>query len=129
MPRPTALHHQSCILQVLREALDEAKISPKEIDAIAFTKGMHEKKIILFSIFLFGFVCTFFNHSLDIFNSRIITLHFTNYIGNFTTIFFKIYVWYHNIDFLTISVWYYVASLFNYFIRNLDNFLKIFNFM
>jgi len=39
MPRPTALHHQSCILQVLREALDEAKISPKEIDAIAFTKG------------------------------------------------------------------------------------------
>ena len=40
MPRPTALHHQSCILQVLREALDEAKITPQEIDAIAFTKGM-----------------------------------------------------------------------------------------
>lgn len=39
MPRPTALHHQSCILQVLREALDEAKITPQEIDAIAFTKG------------------------------------------------------------------------------------------
>ena len=48
MPRPTALHHQSCILQVLREALDEAKISPKEIDAIAFTKGMHEKKSFYF---------------------------------------------------------------------------------
>jgi len=39
MPRPTALHHQSCILQVLREALDEAKITPQEIDAIAYTKG------------------------------------------------------------------------------------------
>ena len=42
MPRPTALHHQSCILQVLREALDEAKITPQEIDAIAYTKGMHK---------------------------------------------------------------------------------------
>ena len=42
MNRPTALHHQSCILQVLREALDEAKITPQEIDAIAYTKGKHK---------------------------------------------------------------------------------------
>ena len=39
MPRETALHHQSCILEVLREALDEAKVNPKDIDAIAYTKG------------------------------------------------------------------------------------------
>ena len=39
MPKPTALHHQSCILQVLHEALDEANLKPKDIDAIAYTKG------------------------------------------------------------------------------------------
>ncbi len=38
-PRETALHHRKVVLQVLREALDEAKITPQEIDAIAFTKG------------------------------------------------------------------------------------------
>ena len=39
MPKPTALHHQSCILQVLQEALDQANLKPKDIDAIAYTKG------------------------------------------------------------------------------------------
>ena len=40
MPRPTALHHQKCILDVLDEALQEANLTPKDIDAIAYTKGM-----------------------------------------------------------------------------------------
>ena len=39
MPRETAIHHQSVVLIVLREALDEAKITPADIDAIAYTKG------------------------------------------------------------------------------------------
>lgn len=39
MPRETALHHRSCVLTVLREALDEAGVSPSDIDAVAFTKG------------------------------------------------------------------------------------------
>jgi hypothetical protein len=38
-PRDTAIHHQKYVLTVLREALDEAKMSPKDIDAIAYTKG------------------------------------------------------------------------------------------
>ena len=39
MPRETALHHRGCVLTVLREALDEAGVSPADIDAVAFTKG------------------------------------------------------------------------------------------
>ena len=42
-PRETAIHHRQVILEVLREALDEAQIKPQEIDAIAFTKGLEEK--------------------------------------------------------------------------------------
>ena len=43
-PRETAIHHRQVILEVLREALDEAQIKPQEIDAIAFTKGLEEKR-------------------------------------------------------------------------------------
>ena len=38
-PRETAIHHRKVILEVLREALDEAKLTPKDIDAVAYTKG------------------------------------------------------------------------------------------
>ena len=38
-PRDTAIHHRKVILEVLREALDEAKLTPKDIDAVAYTKG------------------------------------------------------------------------------------------
>ena len=40
-PRETAIHHRKVILEVLREALDEAKLTPKDIDAVAYTKGMY----------------------------------------------------------------------------------------
>ncbi|XP_074645440.1 tRNA N6-adenosine threonylcarbamoyltransferase-like [Tubulanus polymorphus] len=39
LPRDTAKHHRGCILTVLREALDEAKITPDKIDVICYTKG------------------------------------------------------------------------------------------
>lgn len=39
LPRDTAKHHQSCVLVVLREALDESGIQPKDIDVVCFTKG------------------------------------------------------------------------------------------
>jgi len=39
LPRETARHHQSHVLAIVKKALEEAKISSKDIDAIAYTKG------------------------------------------------------------------------------------------
>lgn len=39
LPRDTAKHHQGCVLQVLREALDEAQLKPSDIDVVCYTKG------------------------------------------------------------------------------------------
>nr|XP_060636117.1 tRNA N6-adenosine threonylcarbamoyltransferase [Anolis sagrei ordinatus] len=39
LPSDTARHHRSCVLAVLQEALREAGLKPKDIDAVAFTKG------------------------------------------------------------------------------------------
>uniref|UniRef100_T1JNZ2 N(6)-L-threonylcarbamoyladenine synthase n=1 Tax=Strigamia maritima TaxID=126957 RepID=T1JNZ2_STRMM len=39
LPRDTAAHHRNNILTVLKEALNEAEISPEEIDVICYTKG------------------------------------------------------------------------------------------
>ncbi|KAI0220550.1 putative tRNA N6-adenosine threonylcarbamoyltransferase [Lamellibrachia satsuma] len=39
LPRDTAKHHQDCVLEVLKEALDEAKIDPQHIDVVCYTKG------------------------------------------------------------------------------------------
>jgi len=39
LPRDTARHHRQYVLTVLREALEEAGVAPKDIDAVAFTKG------------------------------------------------------------------------------------------
>ena len=39
LPRDTAKHHQACVLDVLQEALDEAKMTYNDIDAVAYTKG------------------------------------------------------------------------------------------
>ncbi|XP_065313287.1 probable tRNA N6-adenosine threonylcarbamoyltransferase isoform X2 [Gordionus sp. m RMFG-2023] len=39
LPRDTAAHHQTVILEVLKEALNAAKICPKDIDIICYTKG------------------------------------------------------------------------------------------
>ncbi|KAL1439767.1 hypothetical protein MTO96_009622 [Rhipicephalus appendiculatus] len=38
-PRDTALHHRAHILDVLEKALQEASITPKEIDVVCYTKG------------------------------------------------------------------------------------------
>jgi len=38
-PRETAIHHRQNVLTVLREALDEANMTPDKIDAVAYTKG------------------------------------------------------------------------------------------
>ncbi|XP_015676885.1 probable tRNA N6-adenosine threonylcarbamoyltransferase [Protobothrops mucrosquamatus] len=39
LPGDTARHHRSCVLTVLHEALEEAGLKPRDIDAVAFTKG------------------------------------------------------------------------------------------
>ncbi|KAL1128931.1 hypothetical protein AAG570_013465 [Ranatra chinensis] len=39
LPKETAKHHRDNILDLLKEALDVAKISPKEVDVICYTKG------------------------------------------------------------------------------------------
>ena len=38
LPRATAKHHRDNVLTVLREALEEANITPDRIDAVAYTK-------------------------------------------------------------------------------------------
>ncbi|XP_072169413.1 probable tRNA N6-adenosine threonylcarbamoyltransferase [Diadema setosum] len=38
-PRDTAKHHQQHIMSILRKALDEAKLTPKDIDCVCYTKG------------------------------------------------------------------------------------------
>lgn len=39
LPRDTAHHHQKHILDVLKKALTEANVEPKDIDVICYTKG------------------------------------------------------------------------------------------
>ena len=39
MPSDTARHHRAEVLIVLREALDQAGLTPKQIDGVAYTKG------------------------------------------------------------------------------------------
>ena len=39
LPRETAEHHRSVVLEVLKEALEQANMTQDDIDAIAFTKG------------------------------------------------------------------------------------------
>ncbi|KAI8381118.1 Gcp-like domain-containing protein [Radiomyces spectabilis] len=39
LPRDTAQHHRDCILKVLRQALDQANVTHKDVDVICFTKG------------------------------------------------------------------------------------------
>uniref|UniRef100_A0A8C4RLY7 N(6)-L-threonylcarbamoyladenine synthase n=2 Tax=Erpetoichthys calabaricus TaxID=27687 RepID=A0A8C4RLY7_ERPCA len=39
LPSETARHHRSCVLTVLKEALEEAGIQPEDVDCVAYTKG------------------------------------------------------------------------------------------
>lgn len=38
-PSATARHHQANVLDVLQDALDQAKVAPSEIDVVCYTKG------------------------------------------------------------------------------------------
>lgn len=39
LPKETAQHHRGVILEILKEAMEEAKLTPNEIDVICYTKG------------------------------------------------------------------------------------------
>ncbi|XP_021379257.1 probable tRNA N6-adenosine threonylcarbamoyltransferase [Mizuhopecten yessoensis] len=39
LPRDTAIHHRKHVLDVLRQALEEANIEPKDLDVVCYTKG------------------------------------------------------------------------------------------
>lgn len=39
LPKETAVHHQEWVLKLVQQALDEAKVTGKDIDVIAYTKG------------------------------------------------------------------------------------------
>lgn len=39
MPSDTARHHRAVILTVLKEALEQAGLTPAEVDCVAYTKG------------------------------------------------------------------------------------------
>jgi N6-L-threonylcarbamoyladenine synthase len=39
VPKPTAEHHRNQVLEILKEALDLAKISLKDVDVFCYTKG------------------------------------------------------------------------------------------
>ena len=39
LPRDTAKHHQEVVLDVLKQALEEAKVKPEDIDVVSYTKG------------------------------------------------------------------------------------------
>lgn len=39
LPRQTAQHHQQWVLSLVHAALDEAKLKPRQLNAIAYTKG------------------------------------------------------------------------------------------
>lgn len=39
LPRDTAKHHRKHVLEILQNALDEAKVAPADIDVVCYTKG------------------------------------------------------------------------------------------
>merc|ERR1719219_429445 len=39
MPKETAQHHRNAISRVTQKAFEEAKISPSDLSALAYTKG------------------------------------------------------------------------------------------
>lgn len=39
LPRETAKHHRQHVIPLIKEAIEEAKLSFKDIDVICFTKG------------------------------------------------------------------------------------------
>lgn len=39
LPGETAMHHRKVIIDVLKEALNDAGVKPKQIDVVCYTKG------------------------------------------------------------------------------------------
>ena len=39
MPKETAQHHRNKVLEIVKEALQQSKVLPSEIDVICYTKG------------------------------------------------------------------------------------------
>lgn len=39
LPKETAIHHRQVILDVLHEALEQANVTPQDIDVVCYTKG------------------------------------------------------------------------------------------
>lgn len=39
LPRETAQHHRGKVIQLIKDALKEANVSPQEIDVVCYTKG------------------------------------------------------------------------------------------
>ena len=39
LPRETAEHHRAVILDIVRQALDEAGVAPSDLDCLCYTKG------------------------------------------------------------------------------------------
>ena len=55
-PRETAIHHREVILEVLKEALDEANLKPQDIDAVAYTKGKIGDPVYGIQCYIFTFL-------------------------------------------------------------------------
>lgn len=49
LPRDTAQHHRDCVLGVLKKAMEQAKVTPQDIDVICFTKGTRDREAKLCS--------------------------------------------------------------------------------
>ena len=39
LPKDTARHHRAWVVKLVKKALQEARLSPKDVDCICFTKG------------------------------------------------------------------------------------------
>jgi len=66
LPRDTAKHHQQHVLGILREALDEAKVKPEDIDVVCYTKGEIEMLLKIYTAFIlitFYILCNLCYHS------------------------------------------------------------------
>jgi tRNA A37 threonylcarbamoyltransferase TsaD len=61
LPHDTARHHQAHILDLVKQALAEAKLVPEQLDAIAYTKGPGMggplQSVAVVRVFCLCFVC------------------------------------------------------------------------
>jgi len=48
LPRQTAEHHRSCVLSLVKQALNDAQLKPSELDVVCFTKGQCMSSVAVF---------------------------------------------------------------------------------